>query len=126
MPLDLWLAYVAICFLFAVTPGPAVLLTSGQAIARGFPAGFGVVLGTQLGNLIYFVISAAGLGAVLMASETAFSVLKYAGAGYLIYLGLRTIRNARAAALPQEPDRVPVWRHQIGRASGRDGGGQDG
>src|SRR3546814_9332428 len=76
MPLELWLAYVAICFLFAVTPGPAVLLTSGQAIARGFPAGFGVVLGTQLGNLIYFVISAAGLGAVLMASETAFSVLR--------------------------------------------------
>ncbi|HEY9553062.1 LysE family translocator [Allosphingosinicella sp.] len=111
MPLELWLAYVAICFLFAVTPGPAVLLTSGQAIARGFPAGFGVVLGTQLGNLIYFVISAAGLGAVLMASETAFSVLKYAGAGYLIYLGLRTIRNARAAALPQETERVPVWRH---------------
>src|SRR3546814_13756060 len=60
---------------------------------------------------MFFGISAAGLGAVLMASETAFSVLKYAGAGYLIYLGLRTIRNARAAALPQETERVPVWRH---------------
>ena len=111
MPLELWLAYGALCFLFAVTPGPAVLLTSGQAIARGFPAGFGVVLGTQLGNLTYFVVSAAGLGAVLVASETAFSVLKYAGAAYLIYLGLRAIRHAKAAAQPAGPERVPVWRH---------------
>ena len=111
MPLELWLAYVALCFLFAVTPGPAVLLTSGQATARGFPAGFGVVLGPQLANLIYFVISAAGLGAVLVASETAFSILKYAGAAYLIYLGFRTLRNASAAATPQQAERVAVWRH---------------
>lgn len=113
MPLELWLAYVALCFLFAVTPGPAVLLTSGQAIARGLSAGFAVILGTQLGNLIYFVISAAGLGAVLVASETAFSILKYAGAAYLIYLGFRTLRNARAAATPQEAERVAVWRHSF-------------
>lgn len=111
MLLELWLAYVALCFLFAVTPGPAVLLTSGQAIARGFPAGFAVILGTQLGNLVYFVISAAGLGAVLVASEAAFALIKYAGAAYLVYLGIRAIRLAGAAAQPAEPERVPVWRH---------------
>lgn len=111
MPLELWLAYVALCFLFAATPGPAVLLTTGQAIARGFGAGFGVILGTQAGNLIYFVISAAGLGAVLVASETAFSVIKYAGAAYLIYLGIRTIRNARKAANPETATKTPVWSH---------------
>jgi homoserine/homoserine lactone efflux protein len=110
MPIELWLAYVAMCFLFAVTPGPAVLLTAGQAIARGFSAGFAVVLGTQLGNLVYFVISAAGLGAVLMASETAFTLVKYAGAAYLIYLGIRTIRHAHEAAAPSD-ENVPVWRH---------------
>jgi homoserine/homoserine lactone efflux protein len=111
MPIELWLAYVAMSFLFAVTPGPAVLLTAGQAIARGFSAGFAVVLGTQLGNLVYFVVSAAGLGAILMASETAFTAVKYAGAAYLIYLGIRTARHAKAAALPAEAERVPVWRH---------------
>ncbi|PWG02935.1 LysE family translocator [Sphingosinicella humi] len=111
MPLELWLAYVALCFLFAATPGPAVLLTAGQAIARGFRAGFGVILGTQLGNLIYFIVSAAGLGAVLIASETAFMVLKYAGAAYLVYLGLRTIWKAKDAATPDSGKRVPVWRH---------------
>lgn len=111
MPFELWLAYAGLCLLFAITPGPAVLLTAGQAIARGFAAGFAVILGTQLGNLVYFVISAAGLGAVLVASETAFTAIKYAGAAYLVYLGLRTIWNARAAALPAAEERVPVWRH---------------
>lgn len=110
MTIELWLAYVAMCFLFAVTPGPAVLLTAGQAIARGFSAGFGVILGTQLGNLIYFIVSAAGLGAILVASETAFMIIKYAGAGYLIYLGLRTIRDAPKAVDPKD-EKLPVWRH---------------
>lgn len=111
MTLELWLAYVIVCFLFAVTPGPAVLLTASQAIARGFGAGFAVVLGTQLGNLIYFIVSAAGLGAILMASETAFMIVKYAGAAYLIFLGVRTIRNARRALEPAEEKKVPAWRH---------------
>ena len=111
MTLELWLAYVIVCFLFAVTPGPAVLLTASQAIARGFGAGFAVVLGTQLGNLIYFIVSAAGLGAILMASETAFLIVKYAGAAYLIFLGVRTIRNARRALEPAEEKKVPAWRH---------------
>ena len=111
MPVELWLAYLILSFLFAVTPGPAVLLTAGQAIARGFWAGFAVVLGTQAGNLVYFVLSAAGLGAILVASETAFMAVKYAGAFYLIWLGIRTIRNARKAMHPEGPERVTVWRH---------------
>lgn len=111
MALELWLAYVLVCFLFAVTPGPAVLLTAGQSIARGFGAGFGVILGTQLGNLVYFVLSAAGLGAILVTSETAFMVVKYAGAAYLIWLGILTIRHAPRALTASEPARVPIWRH---------------
>ncbi|MDQ4086849.1 MAG: LysE family translocator [Pseudomonadota bacterium] len=112
MPLELWLTYVVACFLFAVTPGPAVLLTAGQAVARGFGAGLSVVFGTQAGNLFYFVLSAAGLGAILIASETAFMALKYAGAAYLIWLGVRTIRNApKALNPPAEAERVPAWGH---------------
>ncbi|MGZ8336881.1 MAG: LysE family translocator [Allosphingosinicella sp.] len=111
MPLELWLTYVFLSFLFAVTPGPAVLLTAGQAIARGFGAGFAVILGTQLGNLVYFIVSAAGLGAILIASETAFTIVKYAGAAYLIFLGVRAIRNARRALEPADTGKVPLWRH---------------
>jgi homoserine/homoserine lactone efflux protein len=111
MPFELWLAYVAVCFLFAATPGPAVLLTAGQSIARGFSAGMGVILGTQLGNLCYFILSAAGLGAILVTSETAFMIIKYAGAAYLIWLGLLTIRHAPKAMTASAPRRVPIWRH---------------
>src|SRR5687768_3049088 len=111
MPLELWLTYLGMCFLFAATPGPAVILTAGQSIARGFGAGFAVILGTQLGNLIYFVVSAAGLGAILIASETAFMLIKYAGAAYLIYLGVRTIWRASRAADPEPDEKLPLWRH---------------
>ncbi len=111
MDLELWLAYVGVCFLFAVTPGPAVLLTAGQAISRGFGAGFAVILGTQAGNLFYFVVSAAGLGAIMLASETAFTVVKYAGAAYLIWLGVRAIWNAKEAAAGPAEERPSLWRH---------------
>ena len=111
MALQLWLAYLVACFLFAIMPGPAVLLTAGQAISRGFGAGFAVVLGTQLGNLVYFIVSAAGIGAILVTSKTAFMVLKYAGAAYLIWLGLRTIWHAQGALAPAAATRVPIWQH---------------
>jgi homoserine/homoserine lactone efflux protein len=111
MPLELWLTYVGMCFLFAATPGPAVILTAGQSVARGFGAGFAVILGTQLGNLFYFIVSAAGLGAILMASENAFTLIKYAGAAYLIYLGVRTVIRAKRAADPEPAEKVPLWRH---------------
>lgn len=111
MTVEIWLAYLLVCFLFAAMPGPAVLLTAGQAIARGFGAGFAVVLGTQLGNLVYFILSAAGLGAILVTSETAFMIVKYAGAAYLIWLGILTIRHAPKAMVESEPQRVPIWRH---------------
>ena len=107
---ELWLAYLLVSFLFAITPGPAVLLTAGQAISRGFFAGFAVVLGTQLGNLVYFALSAAGIGAILMTSQTAFTIVKYAGAAYLIWLGVRTIRHAPRALNPSS-ERVPLWQH---------------
>jgi len=111
VPLELWLTYVLLSFLFAITPGPAVLLTAGQAISRGFMAGFAVVLGTQFGNLVYFALSAAGIGAILATSETAFAIVKYAGAIYLIWLGARAIWHARKAHTPGEDDRVPIWQH---------------
>lgn len=111
MPFELWLTYLGVCFLFAVTPGPAVLLTAGQAISRGFGAGLAVVLGTQAGNLVYFTVSAAGLGAILLASETAFLLVKYLGAFYLVWLGLRTIWKAKEAANPGANEKLPLWRH---------------
>lgn len=87
--------------LFAVTPGPAVLLTVSHGMKSGFGASLRAALGVQAGNGVYFLLSAVGLGAILTTSETLFHVVKYAGAGYLVFLGLCTIRNAASATDPR-------------------------
>jgi homoserine/homoserine lactone efflux protein len=87
--------------LFAVTPGPAVLLTVSHGMKSGFGAALKAAIGVQAGNGIYFLLSALGLGAILSTSETLFHVVKYVGAAYLILLGLKTIRNASRAGEPR-------------------------
>lgn len=109
MSIELWLSFAAIELMFSLSPGAAVILTMSQSMARGMRAGAGVIAGVQLGNLIYFVISAAGLGAILATSETAFMVIKYAGALYLVWLGVKTIRNASKAADENVDAKMPIW-----------------
>jgi homoserine/homoserine lactone efflux protein len=108
MSLATWLAYAGMCAIFGMSPGPAVILTVSQSAARGFRAGLGVIAGIEAGNAIYVLLSALGLGAVLATSELAFSVIKYAGALYLVYLGIRTIRDAPRTADEAAAGR-PLW-----------------
>lgn len=112
MTLSLCLAFFALWLVLCLTPGPAVLLVTSQAMARGYWAGVQAALGVQAGNTIYFLLSVAGLGAVLATSALAFTIIKYAGGAYLIYLGVTTIRNARKAARQaSNAGPVPVWAH---------------
>jgi homoserine/homoserine lactone efflux protein len=92
------LAFAATNLLFAFSPGPAVLLTVSHGMRGGWGDSVKVALGVQAGNGVYFALSALGLGAVLHASETAFHVVKWVGAAYLVFLGVRTFRNARRNA----------------------------
>ena len=87
MTLDLWLAYVAVLFIVCIAPGPAVILSSAQAAARGVRSSLAVIAGIEIANLIYFLLSAFGLGAIIAASETAFLAIKYVGGAYLLFLG---------------------------------------
>ncbi|MBM3546788.1 MAG: LysE family translocator [Alphaproteobacteria bacterium] len=87
--------------LFAITPGPAVLLTVSHGMKSGWGVSLKAALGAQAGNGIYFLLSAVGLGAILSTSETLFHIVKYAGAAYLIYIGIRTIWQSTRAAEPQ-------------------------
>jgi threonine/homoserine/homoserine lactone efflux protein len=77
--------------LLAVVPGPAVLYIVGQAVHRGRLAGLVSTLGIGTGGLVHASAAALGLSSLLLSSATAFSVVKYAGAAYLIFLGLRTL-----------------------------------
>jgi homoserine/homoserine lactone efflux protein len=110
LPIQLWLGFAATQLAFALTPGPAVLLVSSQAMSRGTGAGIAAAAGVQTGNGIYLALSALGLGAVLETSEQAFTFVKYAGAAYLVFLGLRTLWRARH--IPAEgfaDSHVPLW-----------------
>jgi threonine/homoserine/homoserine lactone efflux protein len=74
-----------------VVPGPAVLYIVAQSIEQGRVAGLVSMLGIQVGGLVHVAAAALGLSALLVQSALAFSIVKYAGAAYLVYLGLRRL-----------------------------------
>jgi threonine/homoserine/homoserine lactone efflux protein len=87
---SLWLFSVAALALLAV-PGPAVLYIVVQSAEQGRRVGLASVAGIHLGTLVHVAAAVLGLSALIVASAVAFSVVKYAGAAYLIYLGIRKL-----------------------------------
>ncbi len=83
-----WALFAVTELLLAFTPGPAVLFVVGSALRHGAPASLRASLGILSANALYFALSAAGLGAVLLASHTLFLVLKWIGAAYLVWIGV--------------------------------------
>jgi len=81
-----------------VIPGPAVLFLVTRSVEQGRRAGVVSMLGVETGTFAYAVAAAAGLTGLVAASELGFTVVKYAGAGYLVYLGVRKLREPGDAA----------------------------
>lgn len=91
--------------LLAVMPGPAVLYIVNRSVVQGRRAGVVSALGIATGGLVHMLAAALGVSAVLAASAVAFSVVKYAGAAYLIFLGFRTLRRGDdVQSVPLDPD----------------------
>ena len=103
MTLELWLAFVAATTVFLLIPGPTLLLVIGYALSYGRKPALSAVLGVALGDLVAMTVSLAGLGAVLAASAGLFTLLKWMGAAYLIYLGLKQWRRRLQAMDAIEP-----------------------
>jgi threonine/homoserine/homoserine lactone efflux protein len=91
MSIEIILIFAATEFLLSLAPGPAVLLVVGQGMRAGFSSSVKGSLGILTGNAVYFALSAFGLGAVLLASAKMFTIIKYAGVAYLVYLGVQMI-----------------------------------
>jgi threonine/homoserine/homoserine lactone efflux protein len=89
------LVFSAAALALIVVPGPAVLYIVSQSIDRGRLAGFVSALGIAVGALVHVCAAAIGLSSILVSSATAFNVVKYAGAAYLIGMGLWTIFSRR-------------------------------
>jgi len=90
--LSAWLLYVAAVLLLTVTPGPTMLMTLTNSVNHGPWRALTSLCGSLVANFAIMALSALGLGALLAASEVAFTTLKLVGAAYLIWLGVKTFR----------------------------------
>lgn len=105
-PWPLFSAFLFASFLLAVTPGPAVLYIVTRSLVQGRSSGLVSLAAVALGNLGNALAASVGLAALFAVSSVAFSVVKYAGALYLVYLGLQMLRSSCAespAAMPAAP-----------------------
>lgn len=87
MDFGVWIMFVLTDGAIIVTPGPAVLLVFSQGLRCGSPGARWSAVGILAANALYFAVSGTGVGALLVASGPLFTVIKWAGAGYLLYLG---------------------------------------
>src|SRR5688572_1551794 len=95
-------AFLAASLVLAVTPGPGVLYIVTRSLVQGKRSGLASVAGVALGNLGNAIGASAGLAVLFAASSPAFLAVKYAGAYYLIYLGVRALRAPPAADVAPE------------------------
>lgn len=104
MPFDLWLAFAAASTALLLIPGPTVLLVLSYALSKGRSVAVASAAGVALGDFVAMTASLLGLGALVLASATAFTMLKWVGAVYLIWLGIKLIRSAPTEGLTPPRD----------------------
>src|SRR5260370_6316107 len=96
--------------LLLLVPGPAVLYITSRSTGLGRAAGLVSAMGIAIGTLFHVAAATLGLSALLVSYATAFQFVKYAGAAYLIYLGIRTLRGGDAAVLDPSRERLSLRR----------------
>lgn len=96
--------------LLNITPGPDTLYIVGRSAAQGARAGAVAALGIGTGCCIHILAAAIGLSALLLASATAFTVVKLFGAAYLVYIGVALLRSRTAAEIPRQEAAAPLRR----------------
>ncbi len=104
----LFSAFLLASLVLAVTPGPGVLYVVTRSVVQGRHSGLVSVAGVALGNLGNALAASLGLAALFAASAQAFAIVKYAGALYLVYLGVMMLRGTRGDAASAAPPRAPL------------------
>jgi threonine/homoserine/homoserine lactone efflux protein len=93
-----FVAFLIAATVLAVTPGPGIAYVVARTVAGGRGEGLASCLGTAVGGMVHVLAAALGVSLVIAQSATAFSIVKYVGAAYLVYLGIRLLRQAPPAA----------------------------
>ncbi|MBU7575498.1 MAG: LysE family transporter [Hydrogenophaga sp.] len=107
MELQVWMAYFVASWAIALSPGSGAVLSMTHGLAYGVKKTSVTIAGLQLGLAVILLVAGVGVGALLLASATAFTIVKFAGAGYLIWLGFNQWR-ARVGVVPEAGDAVPA------------------
>lgn len=110
MSLTLWLGFLLAAIMIAVTPGPGAVLSMSTSMRHGYWSALVAIIGLQVAILVHLVIVAVGFGALIAASETAFSIVKFIGAAYLIWLG---VQKWGSPPVPVDAERVTVRRRGL-------------
>lgn len=109
MPFSIWAALLGACLLISLTPGAGAINTMSNSLNAGFRRAIWGILGQQAALVVHLAIVAAGIGVLVASSPVAFDVIRYLGAAYLVYLGVRQFLSkpdaseAASAALVNEP-----------------------
>ncbi|MGB5855637.1 MAG: LysE family translocator [Oceanisphaera sp.] len=98
--MDPWLLFIPACLALNLTPGPDIFFVLSQAFSKRRYAGLWAALGLGMSYLGHTLLAVVGLSALIMQSATAFIIIKYLGAAYLLYLGWTSLRSAATFALP--------------------------
>jgi len=98
-----YLLFVLACVALILVPGPAQALVLAKTLSGGRKAGVLSAVGLNVGTLVHTLAAALGISAILTTSALAFSVVKYLGAAYLVWLGIRSLRSPAPPATPEAP-----------------------
>lgn len=111
MSFETWITYVAMVLLLMSTPGPSQLLMLSNSATNGLRRGMFTAAGDLTANFLQMLAAGLGLAAILAASGTALTVIKWLGVAYLVFLGLKQILKARASASETAPraSRKALW-----------------
>ena len=110
MPLETWLAYTLVTTTFLLIPGPTIILVISYSLLRGRQAVVALVLGVGLGDLTAMSLSFLGVGVLLQTVATAFYLIKWLGAAYLIWLGIKMWSSASDFTNLDKNNRSNAWR----------------
>ena len=116
MPLETWLTYAIVTSSFLLIPGPTILLVISYSLIRGRQAVFALLLGVGLGDVVAMLLSFIGVGLLLQTVSIVFQFFKWIGAAYLIWLGIRMLRDESESLELSEKIDPEVWHAIIANA----------
>ncbi|MDC9824409.1 LysE family translocator [Devosia sp. ZB163] len=105
------LPYIAACFLFSIVPGPSVAVVVANSLVRGTKAGLLTILGTEIAMLSMVIVVALGLEVVMGLVSEAFTVIKFVGAAYLVWIGFKMFTSSGKLEMGEPGERLPLGRY---------------